>query len=50
MIMKSPDSAAIDFENLFQGKVVDVRGEIKLYNGRAEIIVYELSRISIVQP
>ncbi|GMT47528.1 MAG: hypothetical protein IEMM0007_1094 [bacterium] len=50
MIMKSPDSAAIDFENVFQGKVVDVRGTIRLYNGRAEIIVHDLSRISIVQP
>ncbi len=50
MIMKSPDSAALDPVNLFLGKVVDVRGKIKLYNGRAEIIIYDLSRISIVQP
>ncbi|VAX28313.1 hypothetical protein MNBD_NITROSPIRAE02-1481 [hydrothermal vent metagenome] len=49
MIMKSRGSAALDPEKLFLGKVVDVRGEIKLYNGRAEIIVYDLSRISIVQ-
>ncbi len=50
MIMKSPDSTTPDPVNLFQGRVIDVRGKIKMYNGRAEIIVYDLSRISIVQP
>jgi len=50
MIMKSPGSASIDIVNAFQGKAVDVKGKIKLYNGRAEIIVYDLSRLSIVQP
>jgi len=50
MIMKPPGPAAIDLEALFQGKVIDVKGRIRLYKGRAEIVVRDLSGISVVKP
>ncbi|NOZ26363.1 MAG: thermonuclease family protein [Nitrospirae bacterium] len=50
MVMKPRGSSTLDIEDLFQGRVIDVRGRIRLYRGRAEITVRDLSRISAVQP
>ncbi len=46
MIM-DPPAGIVD---RFQGRVIDVRGRIRLYRGRAEITLRDLSSISVVQP
>lgn len=50
MILESSETEGIDIADMFWGKTVDVTGKIKLYKGRAEIIVKNLSKIRIVQP
>ncbi len=50
VIIKARSQSDIDPRKVFLGKVIDVRGRVRSFKGRAEIIVRDLSRISVVQP